>query len=166
MGLGENIKRIRLNQNLTQQQLADNIGLKAITIRKYENNEREPNIQTLQKIAIALNSQIGDFLGNEFNNYPESSKKYIYKLITESNFIESILEYFGYSLTSRMNLESEYEFELIDCDGKVVILSSGEMDDFIIDLKELIKFEISRVINRHNRKEFSNFIDNLDKEGE
>lgn len=62
LGLGENIKKIRLKKNLTQQQLADNIGLKAITIRKYENNEREPNIETLQKIADTLNVSFSELV--------------------------------------------------------------------------------------------------------
>lgn len=62
MGLGENIKQLRKNKGLTQKKLGELIGVKAITIRKYESNEREPNLITLNKIADALGVTINDLL--------------------------------------------------------------------------------------------------------
>ena len=63
MNVGENIKKYRKNKGLTQKELGELIGVKAITIRKYESNEREPNIETLNKIATALRVTINDLLG-------------------------------------------------------------------------------------------------------
>ncbi len=65
MNIGENIKQLRKNKGLTQKELGELIGVKAITIRKYESNEREPNIETLNKIAMALGVTINDLVKNE-----------------------------------------------------------------------------------------------------
>lgn len=65
MGLGENIKQLRKNKGLTQKELGELVGVKAITIRKYESNEREPNVDTLNKIATALGVTINDLAGSK-----------------------------------------------------------------------------------------------------
>lgn len=65
MSIGENIKQLRKNKGLTQKKLGELIGVKAITIRKYESNEREPNLITLNKIAKALDVTINDIVRNE-----------------------------------------------------------------------------------------------------
>lgn len=52
--LGTNIKNARKKLNLTQKELADSVGIAAITVRKYESGEREPNLKTIEKIASIL----------------------------------------------------------------------------------------------------------------
>lgn len=52
--LGDNIKKYRKINNLTQKQLAEKIGVTVVTIQNYENTRREPNSETLKKIAEAL----------------------------------------------------------------------------------------------------------------
>lgn len=54
MNLGENIRNHRRIAKLTQEQLAQKCGLATITIRQYENEKRQPRIETLEKIAKAL----------------------------------------------------------------------------------------------------------------
>ncbi|MGN0263913.1 MAG: helix-turn-helix domain-containing protein [Oliverpabstia sp.] len=52
---GNLIRNARKESGLTQKELAEKVGLAEITIRQYENNKREPRIETLQKIADVLN---------------------------------------------------------------------------------------------------------------
>ena len=54
MTVGEKIREIRKNANLTQKDLARLSGIAVITIRKYENNERNPKKEQIEKIAKAL----------------------------------------------------------------------------------------------------------------
>lgn len=54
MNTGEKIKKLRLQKNLTQKDLADLTGLSEITIRKYESNERTPKHANAEKIGSAL----------------------------------------------------------------------------------------------------------------
>ena len=55
LNIGERIKIIRKERKMTQKELADKIGMAEITIRQYENNKREPNSNTIKKIAKTLN---------------------------------------------------------------------------------------------------------------
>ena len=55
MNLGENLHKERIKQKLTAQQMADKIGISLRAYRFYESNSREPNLETLVKIAQILN---------------------------------------------------------------------------------------------------------------
>ena len=54
MSIGENIRRQRKSLNFTQQELADNIGVKRAVISKYEIGHISPTIKTVSKIAVAV----------------------------------------------------------------------------------------------------------------
>lgn len=54
MSIGENIRRIRKEQGLTQKELGERCGIADANIRKYESDRQIPKIQTIQKIAEAL----------------------------------------------------------------------------------------------------------------
>lgn len=58
MRVNENIKRIRLEKKLTQKQLAEKCDMYESQIRRYELGKANPKIETLQKIAKALNVPI------------------------------------------------------------------------------------------------------------
>lgn len=49
--LAANIKHLRDKNNITQQQLADAIGIKRVTLGSYEEGRAEPKIIGLQKLA-------------------------------------------------------------------------------------------------------------------
>lgn len=55
---GDMIRKIRLEKNLTQKQLGDLCGIADSNIRKYESGKQNPKIETLEKIANALNVPI------------------------------------------------------------------------------------------------------------
>ncbi|CCY58281.1 transcriptional regulator XRE family [Clostridium sp. CAG:632] len=52
--MGEVIKKLRKRANMTQHELAELIGVKQATISLYETGKRKIDINTAQKIAIAL----------------------------------------------------------------------------------------------------------------
>lgn len=54
MSLNDRIKEARLRNGMTQEQLADKIGVAKSTLTGYEKGNREPNIPTLRKIMDAL----------------------------------------------------------------------------------------------------------------
>lgn len=63
MSIGENIKKLRKNKGLSQKQLAEILNLSEITIRRYEKSSNIPTIETLDKIAIALDMPLNELLG-------------------------------------------------------------------------------------------------------
>ena len=54
MSIGENIRKIRLKKQLTQRQLGDLCGMADSAIRRYESDKATPKLETLRKIAKAL----------------------------------------------------------------------------------------------------------------
>ena len=48
---------------MTQKDVADNIGVAKSTYSLYESGNREPNVQTIKKLADLLNVSAADLLG-------------------------------------------------------------------------------------------------------
>lgn len=58
MTIGEKIRTLRTKKGLTQKQLGDLCGMADSAIRRYENGRANPKIETLQRIAAALDVKI------------------------------------------------------------------------------------------------------------
>lgn len=58
---GSRLRCLRKQEELTQQQLADKLGIKKSTISMYENGKREPDFETLESIAEFFNVDICTF---------------------------------------------------------------------------------------------------------
>jgi DNA-binding XRE family transcriptional regulator len=56
--LGQTIKKIRLEKNLTQAQLGKLVGVKKAQISKIENNLNDARFETILKVFRALNAKI------------------------------------------------------------------------------------------------------------
>lgn len=63
MNLGENIKKYRKQKNMSQQELSELSGIPRASISRYENGERTPNVEIVNKIASALNLNINQLTG-------------------------------------------------------------------------------------------------------
>lgn len=60
-----NLKEQRIKHNLTQQQLADKIGLTRQTISNYENDIRNIDLDILVSLAKTLNIRTDDLITKE-----------------------------------------------------------------------------------------------------
>lgn len=58
-------RKIREQSGLTQQQMADKLGVSRSAIGMYENGEREPNFETLELIAYTFNVDMNYLLGKK-----------------------------------------------------------------------------------------------------
>ena len=54
MRIGENIKTIRQSKNMTQEELAAKIYTTRQTVSNYEKGRSDPNLETIERIAEAL----------------------------------------------------------------------------------------------------------------
>lgn len=63
--LNNNIKYLRTQYGISQQELADKIGIDRSTISRIENSEIETTIDNAIKIAKALNVSLGDLVGKD-----------------------------------------------------------------------------------------------------
>lgn len=52
--IGDRIRARRKEIGLTQQQLADKLNISLMTVRRFETNARQPKLEMIDKIAVAL----------------------------------------------------------------------------------------------------------------
>ena len=69
--VGEIIKKLRIERGLTQKQLGELCEMADSAIRRYENGRANPKIETLQKIANALNVNVSE-LRNDFQIFKDN----------------------------------------------------------------------------------------------
>jgi putative transcriptional regulator len=62
MKLSEQIKAIRKAQGLSVEQLAEKCEVKAFTVYRWEDGTIIPRLQTIERIATALNCQVSILL--------------------------------------------------------------------------------------------------------
>lgn len=74
--LGDRLKKLRTNHNLSQQELSKKLNISRGTYAHYEINKRQPDYETLKKIASFFNESI-DYLitGNEHSKSPDEMWK-------------------------------------------------------------------------------------------
>lgn len=61
--LGKRLKELRIEKNLTQQQLADKLGLHSVTYLHYEKSQREPPLSVLVSMALFFEVSTDYLLG-------------------------------------------------------------------------------------------------------
>mgnify|MGYP001045470421 FL=1 len=56
--IGQTIKKVRLEKNMTQQELGELVGVKKAQISKIENNAKDARFETILKVFKALDAKI------------------------------------------------------------------------------------------------------------
>lgn len=77
------IKELRKNKGLSQSQLANKVGISNQVISFYENNKREPKIETWQALADFFNVSVPYLQGIDDKPNTGYSKDYIYKQLDD-----------------------------------------------------------------------------------
>ena len=75
LSLGENLKTVLDEQKVTQKDLAKKLNIAPTTLNGYISNKREPDLETLKKIAQALGVTVGYLLGVEDGMIDLSAKE-------------------------------------------------------------------------------------------
>ncbi len=81
MSFGNNLKKIRQEHEMTQEELAKEINTSRSNIANYENDKNMPSIETLNNLSEVLNCSTDYLLGksdtrNNTSNIDESDKKF------------------------------------------------------------------------------------------
>lgn len=66
--LGDNIRKIRIKNNMTQKELAEIVGVTPQTVSSWEVNRTEPNMGAIELLASALNCRKSDLIGESVAN--------------------------------------------------------------------------------------------------
>lgn len=92
MNFGEQIKKIRKDRNLTQQGIAEKLGISRQAVSNWENDKNLPDIEMLIKMSQVFHITLDELLlgGTQMNNMTE-------KIIKDSSENARIkIESFGY----------------------------------------------------------------------
>ncbi|VAW44699.1 hypothetical protein MNBD_GAMMA03-724 [hydrothermal vent metagenome] len=82
MSIAERLTSLRKHKGLTQQALADAIGLHVTQVKRYEHNQSQPSLDTLKKIAKALRVSIDSLVFDESELLPDDSLALQFKAVT------------------------------------------------------------------------------------
>lgn len=75
---GSNLKRLRLQMNKTQEEVARDLGISVIALANYESNLRIPQDETLKKFETYFSVQQDEIVGDKLDK--SKTKFYIYAL--------------------------------------------------------------------------------------
>ena len=89
---GERLRALRKKSGLTQEQLADSTGFSLMTIRRWEWGERQPRIDDIKVLAIALSVSENELLNDPA---PDTQGEWVINLKTATNFTEEAVDLRG-----------------------------------------------------------------------
>ncbi len=95
MSFGSRLKELRIEQNSSQKEVAEDIGISVTAISQYESNSRFPNEEILRRLCIHYRISSDYLLGlTDTKHAPLSRTEIKEKMITnkEMDFIVNIVE--------------------------------------------------------------------------
>ncbi len=85
--LGQNIQRLRKQRKITQEQLAEQVGIDPKNISRIENGNNYPTAENLTSIAKALDTEIYELFVFKEISYPDMKQEIINALDSEKNIL-------------------------------------------------------------------------------
>ncbi|WP_066675874.1 helix-turn-helix domain-containing protein [Clostridium septicum] len=120
MDIGENLKKIRKDKKMTQEDFGKLVGLSANTVQRYESGKRQPNIETIKKIADSLEVPINLILfdGNAKKTIENAADKSANHIVDD---IYPLVEYVNQNrFQGKFNVKEVFtNSELIDLAGLI-----------------------------------------------
>ena len=106
MSISKNIKKLRLEHNLSQKEFAKIAGVSDKAVSTWENGTKEPRMGTIQKIADFFGIKKSDIIEDKDDDLPELTEK-------DEREIESDLEDMMNSMASAA-CEGDDDFEDVE----------------------------------------------------
>lgn len=154
--LAENLKKIRKDHNLSQEQLADELKVSRQAISKWESGNTYPEMDKILQICTKFNLDINDLLNNDIREIKseQQTKNNINKYIDDFlNFISKTFNMFmGFSLKTKLKCLFEQAiiitlllitFAII---GNIFGSILGNMISFIPDRAYYVLYNIAQSI--------------------
>ena len=83
MSLPTRLIALRKDKGLTQQQMADTIGIHVNSLKKYETGQAQPSIDVLKKIALAIHVSTDFLLFEEHERVPQDDLALQFEAVAE-----------------------------------------------------------------------------------
>ncbi|OOM16726.1 helix-turn-helix domain-containing protein [Clostridium saccharobutylicum] len=160
--VGDNIKSLRKEKRISQKDMAAILKIPYSTYSNYENNNREPSAEMLNKIAKALNVNLAYLLGiqNHLKNastlhrcLPDDNESIskIASIIKLCGFKINFNEFIGTDDEAEESLKIAIENDTIPLvyinDEKTTLnLTNSEFKEFTDKILHYVKFEMNELI--------------------
>lgn len=82
MTIAENLKNIRKDRGMTQIQLSESTGIDVTLISRIERGKGQPGIESLKKLAIALNCSTDDLIFENGEREPGTDLKLMFERVS------------------------------------------------------------------------------------
>lgn len=105
------IKKIRKQNNLTQKELADSLGVTYQAVSKWENGKNLPDISILKKISEDYKIDIEEFLNGNYSTKNRQPKNIL--IFTSIIFLLGIIIFIGIIVYFSGTNNSDFEFKTI-----------------------------------------------------
>ncbi|MCI8485761.1 MAG: helix-turn-helix transcriptional regulator [Clostridia bacterium] len=139
MGFGINLKKIRQDNDLTQEELAKKISTSRSNIANYENDKNMPSVDMLEKISKELHCSIDYLMGK---SYYRNKKDYQAATKHTVKFLESCDEVLKKIINISLNgLISSNPKNIDDINDEIyhMITSYGVPDKYTIEVANALK---------------------------
>jgi len=83
MSLPKRLITLRKERSLTQQQMAEIVGVHVNSLKKYENEQAQPSLDALKKIALALHVSTDFLLFDEHEREPNDELKQQFEAVAQ-----------------------------------------------------------------------------------
>jgi transcriptional regulator with XRE-family HTH domain len=89
--------QLRCNLDLTQQEMADRIGIHVNQIRRYESGKSKPSLEVIEKIAVTLHVSLDWLVFGEDSRGPDDELKLQFEALVqfddeERKIVKAVLE--------------------------------------------------------------------------
>ena len=88
MTFAENLKMLRKQAGMSQEQLAEKLGVSRQAVTKWETGAGIPDIENIMAISMLFDISIDDLLSNERDSKKVVETEYLYESITEYDIDE------------------------------------------------------------------------------
>ena len=108
MNLSDNLKKIRKEHNLSQEQLADKLGVSRQSVSKWESNQAYPEMDKVLQICKMFNVNIDELMNQDINSVKESKQ-------SKSNlnkYVKDLLEFMTKTVDMFCNMKFK---DIIKC---------------------------------------------------
>ena len=139
IGVGSRIKALRKERGYTQKSFSEIIGVPYTTYSNYENDNREPSKELLEKISAALGVTVYDLFGIKPQPTEELQKEIFFLDFLESNGCKYI-ENFDSSFPDEVDRAIYWEAEKI-----TIPLTKKEYELLKDNIAEDLKMELNRL---------------------
>ena len=152
MNLSDNLKKIRKDNNLSQEQLAEKLGVSRQSVSKWESGLAYPEMDKVLQICQLFNLNVDELLNQNIKEVKETkeSKATVNKFIDDFlNFITKVIDMFS-SMKFKEKIKCLVEQIIVCCMLAIVFLIIGGLASFLLSsifhiLPDVIYYNLSGI---------------------